>query len=36
MGRYKNEKEEREKVKFKALQCEKDYMKKRNEYHNLK
>ncbi|MEE3946964.1 hypothetical protein COO17_20015 [Bacillus wiedmannii] len=24
------------KVKFKPLQCEKDYIKKRNEYHNLK
>ncbi|MGE1127583.1 hypothetical protein [Bacillus wiedmannii] len=24
------------KVKFKPLQCEKDYLKKRNEYHNLK
>lgn len=24
------------KVKFKPLQCEKEYLKKRNEYHNLK
>ncbi|PGS27988.1 hypothetical protein COC59_06270 [Bacillus cereus] len=24
------------KVKFKPLQCEKDYLKKRNEYHNVK
>ncbi len=32
----KTKKKKGKKVKFKPLQCEKDYMKKRNEYHNLK
>lgn len=32
----KMKKKKGKKVKFKPLQCEKDYLKKRNEYHNLK
>ncbi|ASZ17354.1 hypothetical protein CK938_12450 [Bacillus cereus] len=32
----KTKKKKGKKVKFKPLQCEKDYLKKRNEYHNLK
>ncbi|KYQ02595.1 hypothetical protein B4079_2247 [Bacillus cereus] len=32
----KTKKKKGKKVKFKPLQCEKDYMKKRNEYQNIK